>query len=69
VVDSTVTVRLDGPDKINDAHIGLVSQSGNTATIDYGFNGLDKNFVADCPGGGDATVLAIFPVRQHMSIE
>ena len=69
VVEGTVTVRLDGPDKIKDAHIGLVSQSGNTATIDYGFNGLDRNFVGDCPGGGHATVLAIFPVRQQIPIE
>jgi hypothetical protein len=69
VVDGTVTVRLDGPDKIKDAHIGLVSQSGNTATIDYGFNGFDKNFVGDCPGGGHATVLAVFPVRQQIPIE
>jgi len=69
VVEGTVTVRLDGPDKIKDAHIGLVSQSGNTATINYGFNGLDRNFVGDCPGGGHATVLAIFPVRQQIPIE
>jgi hypothetical protein len=69
VVDGPVGVRLDGPNNIKDAHISLVSQSGNTATINYGFNGLDKNFFGDCPGGGHATVVATFTVRQQIPIE
>jgi hypothetical protein len=69
LVDGPVGVKLDGPNNIKDAHIALVSQSGNTATINYGFNGLDKNFVGDCPGGGHATVVATFTVRSQTPIE
>jgi pimeloyl-ACP methyl ester carboxylesterase len=68
VVEGPVAVRLEGADNIKDSHITLVSQTGNTATINYGFNGLDKG-VLGCPGGGHATVVAVFAVRQQIRIE
>lgn len=69
VVEGPVGVKLDGPDHIKDAHITLVSQSGNTATINYGFNGVDREWTGNCPGGGHATVVATFTVRSQTPIE
>jgi pimeloyl-ACP methyl ester carboxylesterase len=68
VVEGPVTVQLENKDNIKDEHIRLVSQTGNTAVIDYGFNGLDKQFF-NCPGGGHATVVASFTVRQQIPVE
>jgi hypothetical protein len=67
-VEGPVAVRLDGPNNIKDSHIKLVSQTGNTAVIDYGFNGLDKQML-NCPGGGHATVVATFNIKQQVPIE
>lgn len=61
-VDGKVAVSLDSPNNIKSSGIGLISQSGNTATISYCITGLDKQMF-NCPGGGHATVVAAFPVR------
>jgi pimeloyl-ACP methyl ester carboxylesterase len=68
-VDGTVSVRLADQNNVKDEHVRLVSQTGNTATIDYGFNGLDRNWVGDCPGGGHATVVATFRIRKETPVE
>ncbi len=69
VVEGAVGVRFDGADNIKDSAISLVSQTANTATISYGFNGLDRNGFGSCPGGGHATIVATFPVRSYPSID
>ena len=68
VVDGAVTVRFDGSVDIQGAAIKVVSQSGDKAVIDYGFNGRDKSF-GNCPGGGHTTIVATFPVRQEAPID
>ncbi len=68
VVEGQVTAKFENKDHIQGETIRVVSQSGNTATIDYGFNGLDKSF-GNCPGGGHATIGATFPVRQYIPLE
>jgi pimeloyl-ACP methyl ester carboxylesterase len=67
-VDGTVTARFDGIDHIQGQAIKVVSQSGNTATIDYGFNGADRSF-GNCPGGGHATIVVTFPIRQQIPLQ
>ena len=64
-VDGPVDVQLVSQVNIKDPVIRLISQSGNTATIAYSFNGLDAG-VFGCPGGGHATILATFPIRQEI---
>jgi pimeloyl-ACP methyl ester carboxylesterase len=68
VVDGQVTAQFANTDHIQGQTIKVVSQSGNTATISYGFNGADKSF-GSCPGGGHATIVATFPIRQSIPLE
>jgi pimeloyl-ACP methyl ester carboxylesterase len=67
-VEGQVTARFENKDHIQGEAIKVLSQSGNTATIDYGFNGADKSF-GNCPGGGHATIVVTFPVRQYIPVE
>jgi hypothetical protein len=63
-------------DLINQANIkdvrpavpALVKIENNTAYINYGFNGLDRDFFHNCPGGGHATLIAHFTVERRVPV-
>ena len=55
-VDGPVGVSLVNQVDIESPQIRLVSQTGNSATIAYSFNGRSAG-VFGCPGGGHATIL------------
>jgi hypothetical protein len=38
------------------------------AHVRYGFNGLDRNFLNNCPGGGHASVSVQFTIHQDVPI-
>jgi hypothetical protein len=40
----------------------------NTAHISYGFNGLDRNWLGNCPGGGHATLVTHFQIAQRIIV-
>lgn len=44
-----------------------VDPSG-VAHVRYGFNGLDKNWLGNCPGGGHLTILVKFSIAQEVPI-
>jgi len=47
----------------------VTSIDGNgIAHVRYGFNGLDKNWLGNCPGGGHASVRVQFTVHQEVPI-
>jgi pimeloyl-ACP methyl ester carboxylesterase len=41
----------------------------SVVNVTYGFNGLDRNFVGDCPGGGHATVVVTFTVARQVPVQ
>ena len=45
------------------------STSGNTAQVAYGFNGLDKDAIGNCPGGGDAEVITTFTIAARVPVD
>jgi pimeloyl-ACP methyl ester carboxylesterase len=65
----SVSARFEGADNIKDQSGPTVEGApGPTVAVSYGFNGLDRNFVGNCPGGGHATVVVIFTVQRKVPI-
>jgi pimeloyl-ACP methyl ester carboxylesterase len=65
----SVSARFDGASNIKDQSGPTVEgPPGPTVNVSYGFNGLDRNFLGDCPGGGHATVVVTFTVRRKVPI-
>jgi hypothetical protein len=66
----SVTASYAHTDKIQGATPPTV-KGGPASVVDvtYGFNGLDKNFFGDCPGGGHATVVVTFTVARKVPVQ
>lgn len=39
------------------------------AHVSFGINGVDKNWMGNCPGGGHASVLVHFRIRQEVPVK
>jgi hypothetical protein len=65
-----VTAKYDSTDNIKDA-TGPTVEGGpaSVVNVNYGFSGLNKNFVGDCPGGGHATVVVTFTVGRRVPVQ
>jgi hypothetical protein len=62
------TARYDGSDHIKDINPNppaVVSYQGNTAKVQYGFNGEDRGTFG-CPGGGHTTIVVTFPIERKV---
>jgi hypothetical protein len=62
------TARYDGSDHIKDINPNppaVLSYQGNTAKVQYGFNGEDKGTFG-CPGGGHTTIIVTFPIERKV---
>ena len=63
------TAHYEQTDKVKDLTGPTVEGvPGPTAIINYGFNGLDRNIVGDCPGGGHATIVVTFQVERTVPV-
>lgn len=40
--------------------------AGPTVIVSYGFKGLDRDFVGNCPGGGHATLVVTFTIQRKI---
>jgi pimeloyl-ACP methyl ester carboxylesterase len=62
------TARYEGSDHIKDANPNppaVLSYQGNTAKVQYGFNGEDAGTFG-CPGGGHTTIVVTFPIERKV---
>ncbi len=63
----SISASLENTDNIQGpAGPTLGTPSGNTVPVKYGFNGKDKDFLGNCPGGGHATVAVTFVVEKQV---
>jgi len=55
-------------DNINDPKTSVLDKPAASVRVSYSFNGRDKDFLGNCPGGGHGTVLVTFTVRQKVEV-
>jgi|HubBroStandDraft_6_1064221.scaffolds.fasta_scaffold35516_3 hypothetical protein len=54
------TATIDDAANIKDVQVKVLSVQPNGATVQYGFNGLDRQLFGNCPGGGHGTLVVRF---------
>jgi len=68
-VVQSVSARLENTNNIKDVTGPKIEGPiGPSVVVSYGFNGLDRNFVGNCPGGGHATVVVDFAVHRKVPV-
>jgi hypothetical protein len=64
-----VSARLENTSNIKDVTGPKVEGPiGPNVVVSYGFNGLDRNFLGNCPGGGHATLVVDFAVHRKVPV-
>lgn len=64
-----VTAKFADTDNIKSPSGPTVSGGpASVVNVTYGFNGQDKDFVGNCPGGGHATVVVTFTIARKVPI-
>jgi Alpha/beta hydrolase family len=65
-----VTAKYDSADNIKQP-AGPTVQGGpaSVVSVSYGFNGQDRDFVGNCPGGGHATVVVTFTIARKVPVQ
>ena len=65
-----VTAKYDATDNIKQP-TGPTVQGGpaSVVSVSYGFNGLNREFTGNCPGGGHATVVVTFTIARKVPIQ
>jgi Alpha/beta hydrolase family len=64
-----VTAKYDGADNIKQpTGPTVLGAPGSVVNVSYGFNGQDKEWTGNCPGGGHATVVVTFTVARRIPV-
>lgn len=65
-----VTAKFADTDNIKSPTGPTVSGGpASVVNVTYGFNGLDRDFIGNCPGGGHATVVVTFTVTRKIPVQ
>jgi hypothetical protein len=65
-----VTAKYDSTDNIKQPTGPTVQGApASVVNVSYGFNGQDKDFLGNCPGGGHATVVVTFTVARKVPVQ